>query len=131
MDDSGVVMNPGVHDAEILRIEIQGEELAKKSALISCRAENNEEFVIHIEGIHFFSMNFLISQNVISELYFLNKRDPGDFLSGIAELEKYTFNRYKTVADQIIAGTLSLVAVVPSVGCEFTAICEKAFLARV
>lgn len=127
IDEHGNVLNAGIHDAEIIDLNVSGKGESAKASLV-CKSEAGEIFTFNFHGLYLCNLSLFMSQNVILDVIFFQNRDAESALKEILDLETHSFYKYNELNDKIKRGEIALVRFVPSVGADVTIICNSVSL---
>ena len=122
----GQITSPGLHDAEILRLETK-KTGGKETLEVGIAAGKGEAYQLLLEGVKLLKCSDFGSQNVILEAYFYSGVDPTATLRAAPKgfLHKTSDKDIADLAQQITSKKLGLLEITPSIGCSVLCLCEK------
>lgn len=127
INEDGYVLNNGIHDAEIIDINVSNQSENVIATLV-CKSEKGELFTFRFQGICVLNVSLFVQQNVIRDLIVKKYMDAEDDLKDIADLETYSFYKVNDLNNKIKNGEFTLARFVPSVGADVIIICKDVIL---
>ncbi len=131
LDKNGRLLRPGFHDGYLLGVEL----VSKGEATVKLRKLSGERYNLDLLGVERLLCNEFAEGNIVSEIFLMSGIAPplGSLRLLLAAphesaAEEY-HNGYEAIVRQkgelIQQGKLTLVAIVPSYGCELHALCRS------
>lgn len=133
--DTHCLRNPSFHDGAVTGLLVDGDK-----AVVLLRTVEREDYRLELSGVRALVGNDIREGNIISHIEVVARRRPD--LSWLTPLfvephpsaedlyRRQYEDRLRNIADLVVSGEACLIAITPSYGCEFLALCEGVALFR-
>lgn len=132
----GLLANPSFHDGYVTGLMAEGGHV-----VIHLKRVNGERYLLELTEVRYLVANDFREGNIISHIEVISGSPPeASYMSALfadphLSVQEPYLSRHHAfvakVADQIIAGEMTLIVVTPSYGCDLVALCKTAVLTAV